>query len=316
MDGSSDLHEGLIEFVVDGGFKAKWHTDLTIRCQGREFFVHKIILGAQSQYLRKACDPNSPFQEAKTGIIDLVDEDPDLVRVMLDFCYSNDLDYSLDCQLFCKHDGFCYRNAMCHARLYAMGDKYQLIRLKDHTAEALKLYLEGKLANEKDETQATEFRRLARVVYATTPNTDRGLRDLLLYFASTNIDKLMQERSFKAKIDKIDGFWGELAQYTTETRERSRRCPNPECLKTSIQSFPAWLVRGKYRAWLKCPHCKQGNNFAEWNKLRGAEKDTDSESSSDEETESRKRKRDHRSPELGTDVAPVKHRKLQVCDGV
>lgn len=59
---ASDLHEGLIEFVVDGGFKAKWHTDLTIRCQGREFFVHKIILGAQSQYFRKACDPNSPFQ--------------------------------------------------------------------------------------------------------------------------------------------------------------------------------------------------------------------------------------------------------------
>ncbi|KAK8153546.1 hypothetical protein BKA80DRAFT_258120 [Phyllosticta citrichinensis] len=60
-------------------------TDLAIRCRGKIFHVHSDLLCAKSEFIKKACDPNSPFK--KTSEFDFDEEEPLTVWLMLRNCY-------------------------------------------------------------------------------------------------------------------------------------------------------------------------------------------------------------------------------------
>ncbi|KAK5674685.1 hypothetical protein LTS10_012686 [Elasticomyces elasticus] len=62
------------------------HSDLTIRCLGREWHVYKIMLCAQSPYFRGACEGR--FREATENVITLRDDDPEVVAAMLGYLYT------------------------------------------------------------------------------------------------------------------------------------------------------------------------------------------------------------------------------------
>ncbi|RSM02741.1 hypothetical protein CDV31_010780 [Fusarium ambrosium] len=62
------------------------YSDMTIRCQGREFKTHRAIVCSQSSFFEKALSSN--FKEGESGIVDLPDDDPQTVESFLEFLYT------------------------------------------------------------------------------------------------------------------------------------------------------------------------------------------------------------------------------------
>ncbi|KAF2634523.1 hypothetical protein P280DRAFT_524035 [Massarina eburnea CBS 473.64] len=65
------------------------YSDLTIACGQKSYPVHRAILATRSSFFDGAF--RNPFQEAKTGIIDLSEDDPEAVEHMVHYFYH--LDY-------------------------------------------------------------------------------------------------------------------------------------------------------------------------------------------------------------------------------
>ncbi|EEU40680.1 uncharacterized protein NECHADRAFT_76077 [Fusarium vanettenii 77-13-4] len=62
------------------------YSDMTIRCQGREFKTHRAIVCSQSSFFKKALGSN--FKEGDSGIVDLPEDDPNTVQSFLEFLYT------------------------------------------------------------------------------------------------------------------------------------------------------------------------------------------------------------------------------------
>ncbi|KAF7859654.1 hypothetical protein EAF04_008733 [Stromatinia cepivora] len=61
------------------------YSDLTIKCQGKEFKVHRAIVCPQSKPLAAAIDHE--FKEATTGVINFEEDEPEIVEYMIKFLY-------------------------------------------------------------------------------------------------------------------------------------------------------------------------------------------------------------------------------------
>ncbi|KAF7948089.1 uncharacterized protein EAE97_003500 [Botrytis byssoidea] len=61
------------------------YTDLVIRCQGKEFKVHRAIICSQSKPLAAAIDHG--FKEATDGVFDFEEDEPEIVEYMIRYLY-------------------------------------------------------------------------------------------------------------------------------------------------------------------------------------------------------------------------------------
>ncbi|KAL7756499.1 hypothetical protein ACKLNR_013492 [Fusarium oxysporum f. sp. zingiberi] len=61
------------------------YSDLVISCGKDQYSVHKTIICPRSHFFKAACD--GKLKEAQTGTIDLPDEDPVAVRMMIEYLY-------------------------------------------------------------------------------------------------------------------------------------------------------------------------------------------------------------------------------------
>ncbi|RDA90593.1 hypothetical protein CP533_6939, partial [Ophiocordyceps camponoti-saundersi (nom. inval.)] len=80
-DPSPSIYRDLSRLLVD-----EKYSDLTIRCGGRNFKVHRAILCSQSAFFAKACDIG--FKESLTQTIDLPEDDPDVLSCFLRYLYT------------------------------------------------------------------------------------------------------------------------------------------------------------------------------------------------------------------------------------
>ncbi|KAI4718036.1 Arabinanase/levansucrase/invertase [Aureobasidium sp. EXF-10727] len=171
------------------------YSDLTVTCGTDSYKVHKAIVCTQSEFFYRAC--KGSFKEGQTGIIEIparntkdcrseIDwdpdaEDPETVKHMMRYLYHQDYletetcpapGERTDCEV---KDG----SLLQHALLYAMGDKYGIPDLK-------------KLARQKF-AEALNYDTIAgvvkaiKVVYASTLESDQGLRQTIIDFINPDI---------------------------------------------------------------------------------------------------------------------------------
>lgn len=174
-DPVSQLMNNLTKF-----YKLGEHSDMTLKTKdGKEHKVHQIILRAQSRFFDRAFDSKSTWQETKLGEMELFNDAPENIQAMIDWMYS--FSYESPAHMTSRQ-----ARTLFHVQMYAMGDIYDATPLKDLAARNFDTDVDHR---------AELFPETVRAVYATTPPSDRGLRDRLLRVCAANIAELLGSSS-------------------------------------------------------------------------------------------------------------------------
>ncbi|KAH6628428.1 hypothetical protein F5144DRAFT_536893 [Chaetomium tenue] len=161
------------EILIDalrGLYTSGDYSDLVISCQGKEYKVHRAVVCTQSDFFSAAC--RGGFKEAQEGKIDLPDDSPRLVHIMVHYLYHFDYDAEMgghEPDVEELAEGPLYT----HARVYALAEKYLIHGLKAVALRQFKAVIASSF-NMIDFLQAMEE------VYMSTVEDDRGLRDVVV----------------------------------------------------------------------------------------------------------------------------------------
>ena len=90
-----------------------------------------------------------------------------------------------------------------HAKMYAMGDQYDIRDLKD---EALWKFEKAIEAKKEHSDELPYLVAVIPTVYATTPDSDRGLRDVVVAFGARNLEHLKDLADFESAATQVPIF--------------------------------------------------------------------------------------------------------------
>ncbi|KAL0258078.1 hypothetical protein SLS55_007249 [Diplodia seriata] len=230
----------------DNRFSGTKYTDLVVKCRGREYNVHRIVVCSQCDFFDNACKPDSPFVEARTGVIDLSEDPPELVEVLLAYFYIQDIPLHENVRL---KDG---RKTRFFASVYAIAEKYRVSGLKLRAWAAFNDYLNA------GEWQSPHFIKTIAYVWESTPEKDMGLRHAVLSAVVPQLHWFNQKYAphFVPDMEALETFWDDLVAYQKAFPDIDRLfCPS--CL-----SQVALEVREE--GMNKCPACGLEDSAVQW----------------------------------------------------
>lgn len=226
--------------LKDGSF-----ADLTIICGTKIWAVHKVILSAQSQFFKKAC--NGKFQvststchvkalssvhvvsfkvqEATTGRIDLSDDYESAVEAMIQFFYTQQ--YSTP-----KPDqGAPITEATFQIEVQRLADKYDV---PDLTAYATAQF-ESIIKNHWRDILS--FADVIKATYASSINTACPLRKVLAEHAATHARTIFSmetdvDQAFAAAVATVPAYGVDVmvaAQKQVPAGEQRKKCKGCSC---------------------------------------------------------------------------------------
>ncbi|CEI62390.1 unnamed protein product [Fusarium venenatum] len=268
---SYDEHDESLSKLLDTGA----YSDLTITCGTDTHAVHKAIVCTRSPFFAAACDGES--KKAKTGIIDLPDDDPVAVKMVIRYFYlknyvpqeapvapnptkrsiqqkkkqcgqdnspfggtpspgfssgSSALVFGVSPQSAPTQSGGQGSgsirsrtsppppsNLVLHAKVYALGEKYDIKGLK---ALALSKFKHEAAHHHHSES----FILAAKHVYTSTIKQDWGMRNAVTITIQLNVD-LLENKQLQYVIKNTDLGWRLLMGLTgTKRAELKRGAPS------------------------------------------------------------------------------------------
>ncbi|KAI1130641.1 hypothetical protein F5Y10DRAFT_289054 [Nemania abortiva] len=222
------------DITVDRLYARGEYADLIVTCHGKRHLVHKAIVCPRSDFFAAAC--RAGMKEAHTGMIDLPDDDPQIVDMMVYYFYH--LDYNTSPLDMAKDENAvlpstddvkeeaidqmdaddvddhiialrpCYSDLLVHAKVYALAGKYFINGLK---ALALQKF---ETATQKH-WAPNDFLEAAQEAYTSTPDSDRGLRDVVVKILYKNRDLLSQENT-QGVLKRLDTLTYDLLMYLNQ----------------------------------------------------------------------------------------------------
>jgi hypothetical protein len=173
-------------------------------------------------------------KEASKGEIDLEEVDDTVIEAMLRFMYYFDYD---------TYDG---RSSMIfNAEVYSIADRYTIPALKEHAKEKFQKATSVGWAMD-------DFPLTVAEVYSSTPETDRGLRDLVVQLCQEHLGHLRNNRQFQDVLKRTKDFAADLVR--SFQGNPTYKCPNCH------QTWQSSLSQG---GTYYCIHC--GNRRSDWN---------------------------------------------------
>jgi len=179
--------------------KSGRYSDLTIKCQEREFKVHKAVVCMQSSFFEACVDGG--FRESLDGVINLADDDPDTVSRMLSYIYTMNYSDKDPAHTPSSDDGSdddeldestVKRSQLRNNVLvYSIADKYGIDGLKNYAR------------NQFERLQSSEtldksvLLETAALVYDVTRGDDRALRELITARLTRALDILAGDEEFR-----------------------------------------------------------------------------------------------------------------------
>ncbi|KAF4633274.1 hypothetical protein G7Y89_g4845 [Cudoniella acicularis] len=204
-------------------FKSKKYGDLTIKCKGREFKVHRAIVCLQ--YKPLAATVGGEFKEATTGVIELKENEPEIVKRMLEFMYI--LDYWDDRKIF-DPTVLNVRSILMNTRgpliintqVYIIADQYGVQELKY-------------LANIKyqnvvpDLWDTPEFVESLGLMYEEIPEKDRLLKSVAVGEVQRNMKALLDRSDFVSLCREIGEIGVDVLRLTLASSTIAPSQPYP-----------------------------------------------------------------------------------------
>ncbi|KAI6833664.1 hypothetical protein KC332_g1780 [Hortaea werneckii] len=123
-------------------FETGEYADMTIKCSGRTWRVHKVVVCSQVPFFAKAV--TGEWKEARAFYIDLVCADPSAVDAMLRWLYYGTLEVT-------ESKPSDMNTAKFLARSYKIADKYLLADLRTTVSQKLKAQLISDGWDEEDQ---------------------------------------------------------------------------------------------------------------------------------------------------------------------
>ena len=136
------------------------------------------------------------MQEGQSKRIELKEQNPHLAARMLQHLYS--FDYSGEKTSIEDEEESCHISELhTHAQMYALGDEYDIKDLKEEASWKFQHVMRSK-KGQSDEL--TNVIGVIHTVYATTPESDRGLRDPVVAFSVNNLEQMQELPEFKSAV--------------------------------------------------------------------------------------------------------------------
>ncbi|KKY16160.1 putative btb poz domain protein [Diplodia seriata] len=234
------------------------YSDLTIRCSdGRNIPAHKAVVCTQSTVLANACNPEHQFKEATSGVIDLTADEPATAMALLEYFYHHK--YTVPAETTA---------GAFHAKVYAAGDYYQVNCLKEQAKSSFTTWLTGQLSRGSSQE---DFFRAVEVIYDSTPESDRGLRDIVVEFVCNHTDIAGKKRAATDLLastcpvfvtDLAVAFKAKATDYA-RLLKKATKCKHYACVSCNgkvhidLSNFqPSHIVR--------CIHCGMGSRVRLW----------------------------------------------------
>ena len=87
-----------------------------------------------------------------------------------------------------------------HASMYALGDEYDILDLKEEALWKFKRTMEAIKGHIDEFTSVVE---VVSTVYSTTPSSDRGLRDAVVAFGANNLERIKNLSDLKSAVTQV-----------------------------------------------------------------------------------------------------------------
>ncbi|KAF2139161.1 uncharacterized protein K452DRAFT_311088 [Aplosporella prunicola CBS 121167] len=237
-------------------------SDFVIRCHNKEYRVHRNILSAQSKFFENVCKPESGFKESQSSSIDLNDENPEIVKAMLDYLYR----FKYDLQNASNDPTI---NMLFHTRVYAAGEFYGIEKLKHAAIAHFR-----KLASHFWQ-HITAFTTAIKSIYNTTHSGDRGLRAIVVEFAVMYMDDLALHDEFLDCMREEPDFWMEVTLKIQEKRTEAQEILRfigkfncPKCSAAVYQEISAGKIVAPRSGKTHCSKCGKESTVSDWTKQR------------------------------------------------
>lgn len=188
-------------------------SDLTITCGEHTFHVHSPIMCSRSDYFAIHRDASTRFQASDPHHVRLSEEDPHLVGKMITFIYTSEYPNPTGEEIFGVFYDVDALALTLHAAMYGLGDFYGIRSLKWVAAGKFKELMQSwysLLDKPLHRAKVLAFIRAIRIVYTTTPEHDRGLRDFVIDQLPGLFRRLFQFKEFKRLVNEIPAFKREI----------------------------------------------------------------------------------------------------------
>ncbi|GAB1740574.1 hypothetical protein NU219Hw_g5671t1 [Hortaea werneckii] len=184
------------------------NSDMTIKCEGREFKVHRLLVSAASPILKAACQ--NGMRESQTGVVEHKTFDAQTVERMLEFIYTRDyevpwvptvatgpirtpeLDGDTDEVLVTSTSAWW----IAHTRMYAIGDYYQLPTLKEQALVRLQNAA-------VDPFELHDFANVLKEAYKLIGKHEARFHHMIQTFCRDNAIVLTTEKTFMAALAEV-----------------------------------------------------------------------------------------------------------------
>lgn len=176
-----------------------------------------------------------------------MEDDPDIVDRMIDYLYRLDYDDQPNSASKKPSDGRLVTNSL----VYALADKYEIWSLKEVAKQKI-----AKLIDE--EWNDDSFLAALEIVWTSTPQSDRGLRELFIPVLSEHKKDLITKEMYIEAVRNIGDLAVDmmlaLSSLTDGYQMKNRNqvefwCNNSNCRKNRLVN-------------VNCPNCGQ-NNYIE-----------------------------------------------------
>ncbi|OWY49671.1 hypothetical protein AA0118_g5068 [Alternaria tenuissima] len=189
------------------------YSDFVITCGTDTYNVHKNVVCTRAGFF-KGAERFTAGQEGATAKADLSEDEPEIVKLLVQYLYEGEYDIKLtDVKLadmadsarpVCCPDwvppttGTEATQLLVSAKMYEIGDKYDVLGLKQLALAKFSLACEKYW-------ESQEFAPAAHYAFSTTPESDKGLRDIVTKTIADHM-KTLNSPAVEALLNEFNGL--------------------------------------------------------------------------------------------------------------